>query len=353
MGAQKHALGEQVTQNTRQHVNVELLVGPMILGAQRQVQGVFEMGEDRLNLRLPMVGIDDLPGGPVVPVSDENYPTKGLPLERLERGLVKFVGERKRRVLSFELEAQHLREPLAAAEPMLDVAQDSGAIALLPQAALGALILVSAASMIKPKDFRAIARIRRLELTWALATFAGVIVIGTLAGILVAVAISVLTLLYMAGHPPVYAVAFNRAKQIFRRAGDDPSDETFPGLLMLRTEGRIHFANAANVGAKMWALVEQTQPRVIVLEASATPDIEYTALGMLIEAERKLRASGVSLWLAGLNPDVRQTIERSSLVAAIGRERVYFTLRQALEAYRASADQPSSTTGESHADTPA
>ena len=229
----------------------------------------------------------------------------------------------------------------------------SGAIALLPQAALGALILVSAASMIKPEDFRAIARIRRLELTWALATFAGVIVIGTLAGILVAVAISVLTLLYMAGHPPVYAVAFNRAKQIFRRAGDDPSDETFPGLLMLRTEGRIHFANAANVGAKMWALVEQTQPRVIVLEASATPDIEYTALGMLIEAERKLRASGVSLWLAGLNPDVRQTIERSSLVAAIGRERVYFTLRQALEAYRASADQPSSTTGESHADTPA
>ena len=117
--------------------------------------------------------------------------------------------------------------------------------------------------------------------------------------------------------------------------------------------GFLVVANAANAGAKMQALVDQTQPRVIVLECSATPDIEYTALSMLIEAEQKLRARGMSLWLAGLNPDVLQTIERSPLPAAIGRERIYVNLRQALEAYRARGDRSSSTPGEAHANAPA
>lgn len=210
----------------------------------------------------------------------------------------------------------------------------SRAIGLLPQAALGALILVSAVSMIKAETFRAIARIRRDELMWSLVTVAGVILIGTLEGILIAVAVSVLTLMYQANHPPVYAVAYNREKGIFRRAGEHEGDETFPGLLMLRTEGRLTFANAANAGDKMRALVAQTQPRVIVLECSAILDIEYTALLMLTEAEEKLRARGVSLWLAAVNPDLLKIIERSPLAPALGHERMFFNLHKALEAYR-------------------
>jgi sulfate permease, SulP family len=221
----------------------------------------------------------------------------------------------------------------------------SRAIGLLPQAALGALIVVASISMIKPETFRAIARIRRLELVWALATMAGVILIGTLEGILIAVVISILTLLYQANHPPVYAVAWNREKAIFRRAGDNESDETFPGLLMLRTEGRLTFANAANAGEKMKVLVEQVQPRVIVLECSAIPDIEYTALVMLTEAEQNLRARGVSLWLAAVNPDLLKRIERSPLGNVLDRKRMFFNLHKALEAWQHVGERPSLTEG--------
>lgn len=209
-------------------------------------------------------------------------------------------------------------------------------IGLLPQAALGALILVVAFSMIKPEQFRRIGRVRKDELAWALATLVGVILLGTLNGILVAVAISVLTLFYQANHPPVYAVAFNREKGIFRRVGERADDETFPGLLMLRTEGRLTFANAANAGEKMRALVSQYNPRVIVLECSAIPDIEYTALTMLTEAEQNLRARGVSLWLAALNPGLLKVIERSPLGKALGHERMFFNLFRAVEKYRES-----------------
>jgi len=213
----------------------------------------------------------------------------------------------------------------------------SRVIGLLPQAALGALILVASFSMIKPQAFRAIARVRRLELTWALATLAGVIFIGTLEGILIAVAISILTLFYQANHPPVYAIAYNRAKDIFRRAGEHADDETFPGMLLLRTEGRLTFANAANAAEKMRSLVEETQPQVIVLECSAIPDIEYTALTMLTDAEQTLRARGVILWLAGVNPDLLKTLSRSPLGKTLGHERMFFNLHKVLEAWQAQS----------------
>jgi sulfate permease, SulP family len=211
----------------------------------------------------------------------------------------------------------------------------SRAIALIPQAILGALMLVYAVSMIKPEKFRAIGRIRKDELMWAFVTMAGVIFIGTLEGILIAVAISLLTLFYQANHPPVYALAFNMEQHIFRPLGESPEDVTYPGFLMLRTEGRLTFANASNVGDKMRALVEEFKPEVIALECSAIPDIEYTALVMLTEAREKLEKRGVEMWLATLNPELFKIIERSPLGVALGHERMFFNMRKALDAYRA------------------
>jgi anti-anti-sigma regulatory factor len=84
----------------------------------------------------------------------------------------------------------------------------------------------------------------------------------------------------------------------------------------------------------MRALVEEFDPRVIVLECSAIPDIEYTALVMLTEAQENLHERGVALWLAALNPDLFKIIERSPLGGILGRDRMFFNLAKALEAYR-------------------
>jgi high affinity sulfate transporter 1 len=218
----------------------------------------------------------------------------------------------------------------------------AGTIGLLPKPALAALVVVVSIGMIKPADFRAIARVRRSEWAWAVVTFAGVVLVGTLEGIGIAVLVSMLTLIYQANHPLVYAVAFNRALGIFHRLGDHPSDETLPGLLMLRTEGRLTFANAANVQEKMQALAAATTPapRVVVLECSAIPDIEYTALMMLVEAERKQRELGVSLWLAGLNPGFEAVIDRSPLGPILGPGRRFHNLQQAVAAFERAEATP-------------
>ncbi len=210
----------------------------------------------------------------------------------------------------------------------------SGAIGLLPKAALAAVIVATGVTMIKPATFVAVARVRRDELAWALATVAGVIAFGTLNGILLAVVLSLLTLMYEANHPPVYAMAYDREDDVFRRADEGDEPLILPGLLVVGTQGRLHFANAQRARERMRDLAQKSPPRVLVIDCSAIPDIEYTALLMLTEAERTARSDGAEIWLAAVNPELRRIIDRSPLGAALGSERIFFTLRKAVEAWR-------------------
>ncbi|HSR32751.1 MAG TPA: SulP family inorganic anion transporter [Anaerolineae bacterium] len=206
-------------------------------------------------------------------------------------------------------------------------------IGLMPEATLGALVLVAAAGLIKVGEFRAIGRIRRHELAWAILTFVGVVILGTLEGIMVAVVVSMLDIIVQANHPPLYVMGRKPGTDVFRPLRDHPDDETFPGLLILRTEGRIYFANAPRVREQALALIQREKPSVIVVDCSAIPDIEYTALKQLTNLEERLREAGIVLWLAALNPEPLRTIQESSLGEALGRDRMFFNLQRAVEAF--------------------
>ncbi len=207
-------------------------------------------------------------------------------------------------------------------------------VSLLPKATLAAVIIITTAVLLNPVDFRAILRIRRLEFWWAVIALGGVVLLGTLEGILVAVVLSLLGLIYQANHPPVYALARKPGTDIFRpRSEEHPDDETFPGLLLVRTEGRMTFASAPRVGEKLLPLIYQDEPKVVALDCSAVPDFEYTALTLLTDFEEKLRGAGIELWLVALNPKPLGMIRHAPLGEVLGTERMFFNLEQAVERY--------------------
>jgi SulP family sulfate permease len=207
-------------------------------------------------------------------------------------------------------------------------------ISLMPQATLAAVVVATTVGLLNPRDFQAILRTRRIEFWWSVIAFAGVVVFGTLQGILVAVAISVMTIMYGANHPPIYTVGRKPGTDVFRPLSDaHRGDETFPGLLIVRTEGRMTFMSIPRLGDRFWELIHEAQPRVLVLDCSAIPDIEYTALNLLIDAEEKLRENGINLWLAGLNPAALEVVKRSPLFSTLGYERMFSNVEQAVEAY--------------------
>lgn len=209
-------------------------------------------------------------------------------------------------------------------------------VSLLPQATLAAVVIVTTLPLLSLAGFRAILRVRRIEAGWALAACAGVVLLGTLQGIGVAIAISVLTLFYMANHPLVYTVGRKPGTEVFRPlTREHPEDEQIPGLLIVRTEGRMTFANVPRVIERIREFISEAHPNVLILECSGIPDFEYTALRELTEAEEKLQERGITLWLTALNPVAFKTLERSPLGARMGRERLFFNLREAVKSYEA------------------
>jgi high affinity sulfate transporter 1 len=211
---------------------------------------------------------------------------------------------------------------------------------LMPQATLAAVVIVYSIGLIKPQDFRAILQIRRTEFIWALVAFSGVMLLGTLKGILVAIVVSLIGLAHQVANPPVHVLGRKPGSNVFRpRSKEHPEDETFPGLLVLRLEGRLFFVNAQRIAEKMKALIAEASPKVLALDLSGVFDLEYTALKMLIEGEKRQRERGVSLWLVGLNPEVLSMVQRSSLGKALGREGMHFNLEVAVAKYLGSASK--------------
>ena len=213
-------------------------------------------------------------------------------------------------------------------------------IGLMPEATLAAVVIVYSVGLVKPAEFRDILTVRRTEFIWALAALSGVVLLGTLKGILVAIVVSLVALASQVANPPVYVLGRKPGTNVFRPLSKEhPEDETFPGLLLLHLEGRIFFANAEHIADKMRPLIAGAMPKVVALDLSAVFDLEYTALKMLTEGEKRSRERGVLLWLVGLNPEVLAVVQRSPLGEVLGRERMLFNLESAVAKYLACSQR--------------
>jgi SulP family sulfate permease len=211
-------------------------------------------------------------------------------------------------------------------------------VELMPQATLAAVVLIYASGMVNADEFRSIFSVRLREFIWIVVSFAGVVLLGTLKGITVAIIVSLLALAFQVSNPPVYVVARKPGTNVFRpKTSEHPEDESWPGLLLLRLDGLVFFANAEIIADKVRPLVTQLRPKVVAMDLSGVYDLEYTALKMLIEAEKRNRDLGTALWLVGLQPQVLTVVLRSPLGKTLGRESMFFNLEQAVAKYEAMA----------------
>jgi sulfate permease, SulP family len=208
-------------------------------------------------------------------------------------------------------------------------------LGLMPHATLAAVVIVYSVGLIQPMEFRAIRSVRSMEFRWALIACVGVLVFGTLKGIVVAIVVSMIGLASQTAHPRVSVIGRKRGADVLRPLSPAHiDDETFEGLLIVRPEGRLYFVNAQNVAEQINELVTQYKPRVLAVDMSRVPDIEYSALQMLMEGEKRLSDSGTVVWLAGLNPSVLDVARHAGLDERLGRERMLFNAREAIERYQ-------------------
>jgi MFS superfamily sulfate permease-like transporter len=231
-----------------------------------------------------------------------------------------------------------LAEMVTAAMTLVTMFFLAPLVAMLPQSALAALVIVYSFGLIKPLEFHDILSIRRTEFSWAIVAFAGVVVVGTLKGIIVAIIVSLVTLAYQVADPPVYVLRRKPGTNVFRpQSPEHPDDESFSGLLLLRPEGPIFFANAAQIAHKIEPLIREAQPKVVAVDASGVLDMEYTAVKMFAQIAERQSQHGVQLWLIGMTPRVLAIVQRSPLGQLLQREGMHFNLEIAVARYLGDA----------------
>lgn len=210
-----------------------------------------------------------------------------------------------------------------------------GLLARFPSAALGGLVVFAGLRLIDIGGLRRLARFRPSELILAIAAAVGVLAAGVLAGILIAIALSVMDLFARVARPT--AAVLGRAPGIagLHDVEDYPGAVTVPGLVVFRYDAPLCFANANDFRTRAMAAVDEAAQPVewLLLNAEANVDVDLTAADALGKLHDDLEARGIVLALARVKQDLRDQLERIGLITHIGPERIHATLPVALEAF--------------------
>jgi SulP family sulfate permease len=213
-------------------------------------------------------------------------------------------------------------------------------LARFPDAALAAVVVYAGLRLIDVAEFARIARYRRTELLIALATTTGVLVLGVLQGVLVAVSLSLVDVIRRVARPHDAIEGLVPDLAGMHDVDDHAGAVVVPGLLVYRYDAPLFFANADNFLTRVREAVAAYDPQWVLLNTEAIGEVDFTGAQALETLRAELEARGVVLALARLKQEQREALEPSGLLDRIGAEHVFPTLPTALEAYRAATGQP-------------
>jgi SulP family sulfate permease len=212
-------------------------------------------------------------------------------------------------------------------------------LAPLPTAALGAVIIVASLGLIDIAAFRFLRQVRPAEFWLAVVTAFGVLTVGVLQGILVAVMLSLISILYRIARPHDALLDDVDAAggTIYRGVADKETALTGPGLIVYRFDAPLVFANAAYFTERMEALIANAGPglKCVILDAEAISDFDSTAAEALESLDADLARRGVELWIARANGPLRDLLTKTGLTERLGGDHIYPSVRAAVIAYQA------------------
>jgi sulfate permease, SulP family len=204
----------------------------------------------------------------------------------------------------------------------------------LPEATLGAVVVVAVSGMMKVDKLRRLRRLRRIDFGLAMIALVGVLVMPTLEALGLAVLASLGVVVWRASEPRLTFLGRPRGHLEPVEIGRETT-ATIPGLLIMRPDQMLFFANTAAVrDAVVRAACDMDpRPKVVVLDLSLTPDADVPVVEMLVNLYRRLAADGIALWLCRVTPAVVDLLDRSGSLEAIGADHIQPTIVDAILTY--------------------
>jgi anti-anti-sigma factor len=209
----------------------------------------------------------------------------------------------------------------------------------LPKAVLGAVIIDAVVfGMIDVPEIRRLRRVARFDFWIAVAAIVGVLSSGVLAGVVIGVALSLGWLVYVATQPAMPLLGRQTGTQVFRDLDENPGDETFPGVAVLRLDGGLFFATAEALEDRVRELAEDgDRRRALVLDLEGVNFVDSQGCAKITEIHQLTETDGVTLRLARVKPHVLAVLQADGVVDRIGADHIHGNVHRAVEAQLADA----------------
>jgi SulP family sulfate permease len=203
----------------------------------------------------------------------------------------------------------------------------------LPNAVLGAIVIASVIGLMDVAELKRFYASNRVDFVLAVVALFGVLTTDVLTGLMIAVFLSLLIILYRASRP--YVAVLGKVPGQAATYGDvarHPENARVPGLLIVRLDAPLYFLNANVARAQILTLVAASQPppRAILFDLGASGDLDVASLDMLKSLVRELEETGVDVLLAQVRGKVRDRLRRADVMAQIGENRVYLSVPAAV-----------------------
>nr|WP_283251190.1 SulP family inorganic anion transporter [Rhabdothermincola salaria] len=209
-----------------------------------------------------------------------------------------------------------------------------GLTGYLPSAALAAVVIVAASALVDVRSVVRLLRVDPAEGLLSVAAFLGVAVIGVLEGIVVAVVLSFVAFVNQAWRP--YRAELGRIPEVrgYHDLGRHPEGERLPGIVIVRFDAPLFFANGGMFGDYVRSVVADAGHEVetVILAAEPITDIDATAVDELVDLDDHLAARGITLILAEMKGPVKDHLRRYGLGDRFDPDRFAPTVGSAVDA---------------------
>lgn len=205
----------------------------------------------------------------------------------------------------------------------------------VPMPALGAVLLLAGWGLIDVQALKGFWKLSRFEFSLCLLTTVGVLSVGVLPGIFVAVSIAVLRLLYYTYRPSDAVLGWMHGIDGQVELAKYPQATTLPGLVIYRFDAPLLFFNADYFKQRVLAVVDGSErPNAVLLNAEAMTNLDISGLATLHEVQQILKAQGVHVSLARVTGQTLDLLQRSSMLGEIKPPLVFSSVRSGVSAYR-------------------
>jgi high affinity sulfate transporter 1 len=213
----------------------------------------------------------------------------------------------------------------------------------LPEAVLAALIIHAVWHIIAARKLQRIRRESRTEYWFGLLALAGVLLIDVLEGMVIGLVASLVFVIYRSSRPHLSSLGrvpgVPGAYTDLRR---HPENEPVPGMLILRLDGPLYYANALTTRDKIKTMLHEAEPppSVVILDATAQDQIDLTSMNVLIGLVKELQGKGIAVAVADVHAPVLEYGRQMGLIDMIGQDHVFPTVELAVRGMGAAAPRP-------------